>query len=465
MQPENQNIITTDSLQQAPEVKLPEMPVDTAATDFVGSVMVENENAIQKMAQNAGTERKDTTTDIQQLMMDIGAVENNQTTIEDQLGASKLAGQIGDIQSQIDVEGRALSNTIKNLYANPNLTQNLVSRKANEAQRTSASYMADLAITQQVLSRNYDRAIATAQRKVDILTAPLRTKLEAKKFGFEANKDLWSTQEKAQIENVIRKEERAYNDEKQRLNDINELAITARTNGAPDKLVQNVLNAKTREEAILALGQYASDPVDRAIKNAQLSKIQSELSALNLDKDTELGAIDAVEKITNVQGLIDNKKVMSSLVAGTKLGTKRLFAKPFDTKDGSSPAENIASASERADYLSSISQLIDSVTLDQLATAKERGVTFGALSEGELNVVASAGTKLGNKAIRDKDGRIVGFKGSEEDFTKDLEAIQQMAERDYFKKTGQEYKPAEFTSEADYVDSLTTSNPFSIFAQ
>lgn len=86
---------------------------------------------------------------------------------------------------------------------------------------------------------------------------------------------------------------------------------------------------------------------------------------------------------------------------------------------------------DRANFIGSVEQMISGLTLDKLAQSKGQGVTFGALSDGERQTIASAASKIGTwrqRADGKADGEVVGYKVNEKDFKKEVDTI------NYFKQ-------------------------------
>jgi hypothetical protein len=91
---------------------------------------------------------------------------------------------------------------------------------------------------------------------------------------------------------------------------------------------------------------------------------------------------------------------------------------------------------EQQDFIGGVEQLRSQLNLDTLINAKKNGATFGALSNQELQVLASAATKLGTWAIKDDDGNVVGYNTSESAFRTELDKINNYAKLDYLLKGG-----------------------------
>jgi len=91
---------------------------------------------------------------------------------------------------------------------------------------------------------------------------------------------------------------------------------------------------------------------------------------------------------------------------------------------------------ERQNFIAGVEQLRSTLNLDTLISAKKQGATFGALSNQELQVLASAATKIGTWAIKDKDGNVTGYNITEKEFKAELDKINNFAKLDYILKGG-----------------------------
>lgn len=92
--------------------------------------------------------------------------------------------------------------------------------------------------------------------------------------------------------------------------------------------------------------------------------------------------------------------------------------------------------SAKSNFIADVQQLTDQLTLSKLINAKAQGATFGALSEGELNLLASSGSKISSWAVKDKDGKVTGYKTTVKDFNAEMDKISNFARLDYILKGG-----------------------------
>lgn len=89
----------------------------------------------------------------------------------------------------------------------------------------------------------------------------------------------------------------------------------------------------------------------------------------------------------------------------------------------------------KEDALNLAKSILASQTLQALADAKAKGITFGALSEGELNLVADAASRL-SASVKREDGNIKSFTGSETAFKNNLNIILTNLQKAISGKTG-----------------------------
>lgn len=94
---------------------------------------------------------------------------------------------------------------------------------------------------------------------------------------------------------------------------------------------------------------------------------------------------------------------------------------------GSTPT--VFNIGQKQQVLGQLDQLISTEALDKLISAKAQGATFGALSEGELNLLKNSATTLGSWATRDKNGKLTGFKIGEKEFNAELKHLLELTNK------------------------------------
>lgn len=176
----------------------------------------------------------------------------------------------------------------------------------------------------------------------------------------------------------------------------------------------------------------AQQSFDNSVKSRQLSisagnlGLEQQKFAYQVAKDqagkipTEQATAQAKSNIDLAQGLLTNKALNSAVgpnyLARFSIGNQLSGAK--------------------SNFLAGVQQLTSQLTLDSLVRAKAQGATFGALSEGELNILSGSASRLNSWAIKDSSGNVTGYNTSENSFKTELDKINSFAKLDYILKGG-----------------------------
>ena len=136
----------------------------------------------------------------------------------------------------------------------------------------------------------------------------------------------------------------------------------------------------------------------------------------------ELQQAMSLQNVTDIQSIVDSP-YLDAAVGPSKLGRY-------------SPLEWVTGG--KSTFVGEMDNLISQLTLDSLIQAKAKGATFGALSEGELKILAAAANPLGSPAwtVRDDEGNLVGWKVSENEVREKLDTINHFAKLDFVLKGG-----------------------------
>lgn len=300
-------------------------------------------------------------------------------------------------------------------------------------ERDSASKRADLAVIQLAKQNNYFGAKEIADRKIQADLEQDRNEIAALKFGYEANKESFDKKEQRQYEEMLDRKNREADAREKELENISDLSIEALKKGAPPSIAQKMRRADSVAEAIGIGGSYLTEaltktPVIQKINGVDLQwnpttgkwETPSVTDAAGSSSPVQLAQAQGnVESITQLLG----DSAIRTAVGPT--GIARFVGRGFDTVTGN-----------RQNFISSVEQIRSNLNLESLIQAKSRGATFGALSDQELRVLASAATKIGTWAIKDKDGNVTGYRANEKDFKAELDKINNFAKLDYIVRGG-----------------------------
>jgi len=80
-------------------------------------------------------------------------------------------------------------------------------------------------------------------------------------------------------------------------------------------------------------------------------------------------------------------------------------------------------------FIAGVEQMISQETIDKLVQSKAAGATYGALSDGERLMLASAASKIGTWRKLDSKGNIKGYNISEAALKKELSTIRELSQK------------------------------------
>ncbi len=333
------------------------------------------------------------------------------------------------------------------------------------------------------------RAKETAQKAVDLKYKPIESAITRIKDLLKINQDyILDPAEKKLAEKqtiALNERERVLKEKKQDEKDISDLLINAESQLAPADVISRaksvITNGGTKKDVIYTLGKYAGEYQKALLLQEQIKKTRAEAnkeagigsgagvaggavtsSAKNWLAQYNSGAMsleDIYTKIgsTKEAGVLKNE--VARLVADQG-GKRKYGADDASVQAIKSQIENVNTLLTgnkykgivgfvqgglgivpdslnvfKQDALATAKNLVSNQTLQALADAKSKGVTFGALSEGELGLVSDSASRVASKLIKDKEGNITGFSGSEGDFFKDLNTIKSGLEKSIESKT------------------------------
>lgn len=175
---------------------------------------------------------------------------------------------------------------------------------------------------------------------------------------------------------------------------------------AIDQKKQAQSDLKTRldlENQQLQNEKLRGDIKEQAAKNAPVSSAQKQL--------------ESETKISNIDSLLNDPSMVNAV--GPTSFNRLSFVSPG-----------------MSNFIAGIDQLTSQLTLDKLIEAKKNGATFGALSDGERQVLASAATKINTWRIPGDNGKTLGYATTETDFKNELDTIKRSYAIDYVKTGG-----------------------------
>ncbi len=480
--------IPASTFNNAPaNLAIPNIPTPTVPDISSDSALQQAKAYVAQIQPEQSQAEKDRQTFVQQYkdLLDTPAKESATAQAYKDTGINDLVAKINDYTAQITAIDDM--NEAKKLSIGQNVGGLTVSGVQNEEariNRESAIKKLSISASLAAVQGKFNTAKSLVDQAITIKYADQQAKIDRVKAFLELNKEDIGREDKKQTQ-ILAERQRILDEKKANDKAIGDMIINAASANAPSALVAKAQAAKTPSEAAAILGLYAGDYWATKTKIAQYNKTIAETNKINNPTGTEVSS--DIPSNSPAQSWLDqyNSGAMSLEDIYTKIGSSktaevvkndlaRLVAaqggkRVLKMDDAQISAINeqikniddligtngynykvISGASQggalgfgarttgaKADALAIASNLVANQTLQSLADAKAKGVTFGALSGAELNAVASAASRIASKAVVDKEtNKITGFSGSEVKFLEDLNSVKKGLEKSITQKTG-----------------------------
>jgi len=256
-------------------------------------------------------------------------------------------------------------------------------------------------------------------------------------------------------------------------------------------LMERIQNAKTPLEAQQLASQYLQDPkakyeldaarLDNIFKQVQINKLARETALLGTKTTAEIKAQqDALKSAKSSLPAMQDQLIITEALktnAGlnSRVGTGPLSRNlggqlatvgasgatgalagsvfgPIGTVVGGAVGLGLGIVAGSPDDISGAGQnfagtihnLVGGLTIKELQDAKANGATFGALSEGELNLLAASATRINDWEIKDNNGKGTGYWNIDEaSFKAELDFIKQKTQEAIIRSGGSLISPEE----------------------
>src|SRR3990167_9810125 len=132
----------------------------------------------------------------------------------------------------------------------------------------------------------------------------------------------------------------------------------------------------------------------------------------------ELQIAKTLDSIATSSSLLTDRALNSAV--GPIAAARGKITLPFGIKI---PTTINSFTGAQQNFIATVEQLRSGLNLDTLIQAKAKGATFGALSNQELQLLASSASKIGTWAVTSKDGQVTGYNTDEKSFKNEVQTI------------------------------------------
>jgi hypothetical protein len=444
--PSVQAVITPESLQpQAPINLPPTAPAQAPTVDqnvaFFSNLQNQRSAEEARLAQEvqAGTQ------DISRLISSLGGAGNEQLALEQQR-VNPIADQLKTVEGTLGTqlaEYRAIQSQFDKQSADVEanagrrgITTRMLTAQQGAIERAKLAELnakaADINITQAealALQGKLDLAQTQVNRAIDLKYKQIENEIEVKKFNLSLISDSLTKAEKKRAEAL----NFALNKEEERVRELKDIQKTilnnAMASNAPQSVLSAISNASTPEQVLQAGRGFLQNPAEKLsmeIQRAQLNKLRAEAGAIankpaieKAEKEAaNMQRLPAIKQELNlINEILGNERGLQVTANTTRFGrfidrNRPAITRQVDGRFVTTGGRNENLAAEAA-VIGTVDTLLSTGTLNALIDAKNRGATFGALSDAELDKISASYSKLSSWAIRDKDtGKITGFKAT-----------------------------------------------------
>jgi hypothetical protein len=271
---------------------------------------------------------------------------------------------------------------------------------------------------------------------------------------YSSIKDFVNKEQDIQLEAQKTAETRAYNEKMDNLKQIDSWQQTASKTGQGylissfAKLDPASPTFKSDISNIISKVQDPSVKLDLEMKKAEIAYKQEQTRQLKEPtKEEKKATTAALKEATSAVPVMQDKikaidAVMNSDALSSRVGTNLASRTPTGITDTLVKATSIVGiptlindavqgvTGQGQDFAGGVHKLVSGLTLQSLIDAKARGATFGALSQGELSILANSASAINDWEIKDNNGKGIGVWNIDENsFKKELSSIKELTNR------------------------------------
>jgi hypothetical protein len=375
----------------------------------------------------------------------------------EQYGIPANLARLTDIQTQLTKRNTESELTKSRIEGAAGQTLGQAGREITQEDRESAVRDAGLAAEASVLSGS----IETASTIINQAMTDYYADRTATNQNMLNQLNYFSGIAAGQEKQLLEQGERIYQEEQNKLQLVQNSVSKALASGVttPNE-IKMLTNPNTTDDERLALAQLIeargavemrdmekqAANYDLAIKAEQLSKLRQPTVAT---RDTSIVDVNGSKQLVDTQ----SGEVIATF--GSDVSTDEIqnakdvqFVNTLDSLKGHpgmnkavgtnalarwTPFKADVMTGQVSDFVGSVENVVKQLTLNTFAEAKEKGITFGATSQGEWDILGNTATKISSWKRTREDGSIF-YETSEKNMNKELDTLSNFGKMDAIKK-------------------------------
>lgn len=410
--------LSTSSLNQSPEIELVQPEPATGAVNLQGALERQTQgfseqDAFQReLEKNKSIRQGDLQDSAQDLVSKLfnrkGQVEV-QTEEEDKVGLSGIQSELRDINQQILEEQEGLRREIEEIEKNrEGKFAGGVQIAVDKARTESLRRQADLSVIQMGIQGRFDSAKAIADRAMAVRFERQENEINALEKIYDINKGLFDKAEQRAFEEAQFNRRMQLEMEKEKANDIKEIALAYLSEGGNSTTAQSILNSNSVGEALGKTGNIIG-----MTQRLQKEKLIKEINNVGNEHLEGKDRFDAEVKLSNEF----NDRTADYNKASVQIGN--IVSSYELALEATSRGESINAASQGV--LVAFQKLLDptSVVRESEYARSGQGLSLISRLEGQYSQLKQGGAGIKASDLREFKDTAETFLRGYEDFAID----------------------------------------------
>ena len=300
------NTITSESLAPQAEVQVTDPQTGTAMAGLGGALEAQTDSFAQGLADTTNQREAASaasTRDYQSLVANRTGLEGFSLQADQDAGVFEADSALQDINNELRTEQLGRRRSVEALQGQGNL-KGTTQSQVNNINRESYSKQADMAIVQLAAQGRFNSASALADRKANAMFEQEQNQIDAAKITYEDNKDLYNKAEQREFETALTDRTNRVQAEKEQMQAVQNLALQAQLDGAPQAIVSEMMKSKTLADASALGGQFVGA----------------------LDREQQRASIRSSNASARASDALTNERAYNSLIARAEAGDSEAIA-------------------------------------------------------------------------------------------------------------------------------------------
>lgn len=284
--PEERLALTPNQFKPAEPINLPETPVPAPLPTLSNYAQqyydqANTQGTVETTANNLSTTLTDLLGQTGGQAQDLANEQQKAGVFEKMKSYQSLLSQINERKTQYDKLSADLeANTAQNAFGT-NVRASVVLGQQGAIARQKAAEVEMLNSQAQTIAGDYNMALESAQRATDLKYAPILEQISIKQAQLKAIEPMLTAEQKKKSDALTYAlaQQKADADKKiQTEKDLQSLSIEAAKNGAPQSIISAIAKSGDIMTALNYASGFLSNPLEKALKQAQFDKINADIA-------------------------------------------------------------------------------------------------------------------------------------------------------------------------------------------